>query len=125
MAAHPEVFAIGDVAAIPDADGNALPQLGSVALQAGEHAGKNIARRLEGKDTEPFKYHDKGTMATIGRGAAVIQLAGGRTIKGKAAWLAWGAVHVALLSTGEARTKAMLDWTWTGFTHERASRIKV
>jgi NADH dehydrogenase len=125
MAAHPEVFAIGDVAAIPDADGDALPQLGSVALQAGEHAGKNIARRIKGQDTEPFRYHDKGTMATIGRGAAVIQLAGGRTIKGKAAWLAWGAVHLALLSTGEARTKAMLDWTWTGFTHDRSARIKV
>jgi NADH dehydrogenase len=64
-------------------------------------------------------------MATIGRGAAVIQFAGGRTMKGRTAFLAWGAVHLALLSTGEDRTKAMLDWTWAGFTRERGSRIVV
>ena len=62
-------------------------------------------------------------MATIGRGAAVVQLHGGRTIKGKAASLAWGAVHLALLSTGEDRAKAVVDWTWAGFTHERPARI--
>ena len=80
---------------------------------------------LAGKETEPFAYHDKGTMATIGRGAAVIQLPRGRTVKGRTAFLAWGAVHLALLSTGEDRTKAMLDWAWAGFTHERGSRIVV
>ena len=62
-----------------------LPQLGSVALQSGEHAGEKIARRVAGKETKPFKYHDKGTMATIGRGAAVVQMLGGRTMKGKTA----------------------------------------
>ncbi len=66
---HPEVFAVGDVAWITDSKtGDVLPQLGSVALQAGERAGENIARLLTGADTEPFAYHDKGTMATIGRG---------------------------------------------------------
>jgi NADH dehydrogenase len=64
-------------------------------------------------------------MAAIGRGAAVVQFRRGKTMKGKAAWLAWGAVHLALLSTGEDRAKAMLDWTWAGFTHDRASRITV
>ena len=64
-------------------------------------------------------------MATIGRGAAVVQFHGGRTMKGKAASLAWGAVHLALLSTGEDRAKAVVDWTWAGFTHERAHRIVV
>jgi NADH dehydrogenase len=123
---HPEVFAVGDIAWITDSKtGEVLPQLGSVALQAGEYVGENIARVLDGEATDPFAYHDKGTMATIGRGAAVIQFAGGRTMKGKIAFLAWGAVHLALLSTGEDRTKAMLDWTWTGFTHERGSRIVV
>jgi NADH dehydrogenase len=126
VAGHPEVFAVGDVAWITDTRTNdALPQLGSVALQAGEHAGENVARLVAGKDTEPFAYHDKGTMATIGRGTAVIQTRGGRTIKGKAASLAWGAVHLALLSTGEDRAKAVVDWTWAGFTHERAGRISV
>ena len=90
-----------------------------------QHAGKHSARLVAGKDTEPFVYHDKGTMATIGRGAAVIQTHGGRTVKGRAASLAWGAVHLALLSTGEDRAKAVVDWTWAGFTHERPGRISV
>ena len=123
---HPEVFAVGDVAWITDSKTNeVLPQLGSVALQAGAQAGENIARLVQGKETEPFEYKDKGTMATIGRGAAVVQLRRGRTIKGKAAFLAWGAVHLALLSTGEDRAKAVIDWTWAGFTHERAARISI
>jgi NADH:ubiquinone reductase (H+-translocating) len=123
---HPEVFVIGDVAWITDAETKrVLPQLGSVALQAGEDAGQNIARLAAGKDTEPFEYHDKGTMATIGRGAAVIQFHRGRTMTGKAAFLAWGAVHLALLSTGEDRAKALVNWTWAGFSHERPGRISV
>jgi NADH dehydrogenase len=123
---HPEVYAVGDIAWITDTKtGDVLPQLGSVALQAGEHAGENIARQLDGKATQPFRYHDKGTMATIGPGAAVIQLPRGRTVKGRIAFLAWGAVHLALLSTGEDRTKAVLDWVWAGFTRERGSRIVV
>jgi NADH dehydrogenase len=123
---HPEVFAVGDIAWITDTKTNeVLPQLGSVALQAGEQAGENVARLVAGKDTEPFAYHDKGTMATIGRGTAVIQTHGGHTIKGKAAFLAWGAVHLALLSTGEDRAKAVVDWTWAGFTHDRPGRISV
>jgi NADH dehydrogenase FAD-containing subunit len=64
-------------------------------------------------------------MATIGRGAAVAQTKGGHIMKGRAAWLAWGAVHLALLSTGEDRAKAMVDWTWAGFTHKREGRISV
>jgi NADH:ubiquinone reductase (H+-translocating) len=123
---HPETFAVGDVAWIADSKTDEiLPQLGSVALQSGEHAGENVGRLIAGKETKPFRYHDKGTMATIGRGAAVVQLPHGRTLKGETAFLAWGAVHLALLSTGEDRTKAVVDWTWAGFTHERAARITV
>jgi len=123
---HPEVFAVGDIAWITDAKTNeVLPQLGSVALQAGECAGENIARRVAGKAATPFEYEDKGTMATIGRGAAVVQFRRGRTMKGKAASLAWGAVHLALLSTGEDRAKAVVNWTWAGFSHERPARITV
>jgi NADH dehydrogenase len=126
IAGHPEVFGVGDIAWITDTKaGDVLPQLGSVALQAGEQAGENISRRLEGKDTKPFEYKDKGTMATIGRGAAVVQFRRGRTMKGRPAFLAWGAVHLALLSTGEDRAKALIDWTWAGFAHERSGRISV
>ena len=120
----PRVFPVGDVAWITDTKTKkVLPQLGSVALQAGEQAGENIARLTEGKETEPFVYHDKGTMATIGRGAAVAQLKGGHTMKGRSAFLAWGAVHLALLSSGEDRAKALTDWTWAALTHERSARI--
>jgi NADH dehydrogenase len=124
--AHPEVYAVGDVAAITDAKTDqVLPQLGSVALQAGEHAGETIARRVAGKATKPFKYRDKGTMATIGRGSAVVQMLGGRTMKGKAASAAWGTVHLALLPTNEDRAKAVVDWAGAGLTHQRGARITV
>ena len=126
IAGHSVAFAVGDIAWITDTKTDTvLPQLGSVALESGHHAGENIARLVEGKKTEPFKYFDKGTMATIGRGAAVMQGPHGRTMKGKAAYLAWGSVHLALLSTGEDRAKAMIDWSWSGFTHERPGRISV
>ena len=96
-----------------------LPQLGSVALQAGERAGENIARRVAGKETEPFAYHDKGTMATIGRGAAVIQMPRGRTMKG-ARPRSRGAPSISRsCPTGEDRAKAIVDWTWAGI-HARA-----
>ena len=126
VAGYPEVFAVGDIAWITDSKTDTvLPQLGSVALESGHHAGENIARLAGGDKTEPFKYFDKGTMATIGRGAAVMQGPHGLTMRGKSAWLAWGAVHLALLSTGEDRAKAVVDWTWAVSTHERVGRITV
>ena len=123
---HPEVYAVGDIAAITDAkDGDVLPQLGSVAQQSGQQAGHNIAKRLRDQGADDFTYHDKGTMAAIGRGAAVVQMRRGRTMKGKAAALAWGAVHAGLLPAGQDRARAALRWTIAGFTHERAGRIIV
>jgi NADH dehydrogenase len=123
---HPEVYVLGDVAAITDAKTEqVLPQLGSVALQSGEHAGETIARRIAGKEAKPFKYKDKGTMATIGRRAAVVQMLGGRTMTGTKAQLAWGTVHLALLPTNEDRAKAVVDWAGSAFTHQRVGRITV
>jgi NADH:ubiquinone reductase (H+-translocating) len=123
---HPEVYAVGDVAAITDRKTEqVLPQLGSVALQSGEHAGETIAKQIAGKETKPFKYRDKGTMAAIGRGSAVVQMLGGRTMKGKTASLAWGTVHLALLPTNEDRAKAVVDWAGAGLTHQRSARITV
>jgi NADH dehydrogenase len=123
---HPEVYVLGDAAAIVDEKTQqVLPQLGSVALQSGEHAGETIARRIAGKEAKPFKYKDKGTMATIGRGSAVVQMLGGRTITGKKAQVAWGTVHLALLPTNEDRAKAVVDWAGATFTHQRVGRITV
>jgi NADH dehydrogenase len=121
---HPEVYAVGDIAAITDSKTElVLPQLGSVALQSGEHAGEAIARHIKGKDAKPFAYRDKGTMAAIGRGAAVVQMLGGRTMKGRKAQVAWGTVHLALLPTNEDRAKAIVDWAGGMLTHQRVGRI--
>jgi NADH dehydrogenase len=123
---HPEVYAVGDIAAISDAKTQqVLPQLGSVALQSGEHAGETVANLVAGKETKPFKYRDKGTMATIGRGSAVVQMLGGKTMKGKTAQMAWGTVHLALLPTNQDRAKAVVDWAGAGLTHQRSGRIRV
>lgn len=123
---HPEVYVVGDVAAITDSKtGQVLPQLGSVALQSGEHAGESIASRIAGKEPKQFAYKDKGTMATIGRGAAVVQFLGGRTMTGVKAQAAWGAVHLALLPTNEDRAKAVVSWFGAATTHQRVGRITV
>jgi NADH:quinone reductase (non-electrogenic) len=123
---HPEVYVVGDAAAIADAKTEqTLPQLGSVALQSGEHVGETIAQKLKGKETKPFHYRDKGTMATIGRRAAVVQMLGGRTMTGSKAQIAWGTVHLALLPTNEDRAKAVVDWAGAMFTHQRVGRITV
>jgi NADH:ubiquinone reductase (H+-translocating) len=126
LADHPEVYVVGDIAAITDSKTEQmLPQLGSVALQSGEHAGEAIADRIAGKEPKPFAYKDKGTMATIGRGAAVVQFLGGRTMTGAKAQAAWGAVHLALLPTNEDRAKAVVSWVGAATSHQRVGRITV
>jgi NADH dehydrogenase len=126
LAGYPGVFVVGDVAAITDSKTEqVLPQLGSVALQSGEHAGETIARRVAGKKEKPFAYRDKGTMAAIGRNAAVVQMLGGKTMKGHKAQFAWRTVHLALLPTNEDRAKAIVDWAGSQLTHQRVGRIHV
>ena len=91
---HPEIFAVGDVAASVDA---ALPQLAQPAIQGGRHAVAQIRRLMAGQASEPMVYKDKGTMATIGRNAAVVQLPRAVKLKGRLAWLAWVALHIVTL----------------------------
>jgi len=121
---HPEVFVAGDIGMISDGKtAETLPQLGSVAIQTGHHAGESIAHQVDGKTIGPFKYLDKGTMATIGAGAAVMQMPGGRTLTGKAAFLSWGAVHLALLGGGGHRASALVKYGFALFSGKRSSRI--
>ena len=106
------IFAVGDIAINPD---DPTPQLAQPALQMGRHAAAQIVR-LEGKagsktGTEPFKYHDKGTMATIGRRSAVVQLAGGLRLRGTLAWLAWFALHLVYLLGGRNRVSTLVNLT--------------
>jgi NADH dehydrogenase len=119
---HPEIFVVGDMGEVTS-DGKVLPQLGSVAMQSGEHVGRQIARRLEGEPGQPFKYWDKGFMATIGRGAAVVEFPNKRTLHGPLAYFAWLGVHLALLSGVRNRIETLWNWGWSALTHDRAARI--
>jgi NADH:ubiquinone reductase (H+-translocating) len=121
---HPNVFAIGDVAsALDSATGKPLPGLGAVALQAGHYVGKTIASLVAGKPAEPFVYHNKGIMAQVGRGAAVVELPNGGTLTGPVAYIAWLGVHLSLLSGAEEKTSVFVDWGWTALTRKRGKRI--
>ena len=119
---HPEIFVVGDMGEVAS-DGQVLPQLGSVAMQSGQHVGKQIARRLNGEPTQPFKYWDKGFMATIGRGAAVVEFPNKRTLHGPLAYFAWLGVHLTLLSGVRNRIEVLWNWSWSALTHDRAARI--
>ena len=119
---HPEIFVVGDMGEVAS-EGEFLPQLGSVAMQSGEHVGRQIARRLAGEPGQPFKYWDKGFMATIGRGAAVVELPSKLTLHGPLAYFAWLGVHLALLSGMRNRIETLWNWGWSALTHDRAARI--
>jgi NADH:ubiquinone reductase (H+-translocating) len=119
---HPEIFVVGDMGEVAS-EGQVLPQLGSVAMQSGEHVGRQIARRMVGEETQPFKYWDKGFMATIGRGSAVVEFPNKRTLHGPLAYFAWLGVHLALLSGMRNRIETLWNWGWSALTHDRAARI--
>ncbi len=120
---HPEVFAVGDIALALGPDGSPLPQVAQPAIQGGKHAARQIARRLAGKPAEPFEYHDKGQMATIGRHDAVTELANGWRFSGPVGWLAWLGLHLVYLMGFRNRLKVFVDWSWNYLTFDRASRI--
>ena len=103
------IFAIGDIAIYPD---EPSPQLAQPALQEGRHAAGQIVRLLHGEPTEPFSYHDKGIMATIGRRSAVVQLARGARITGTLAWLVWLGLHLLYLLGGRNRVSTLINLTW-------------
>ncbi len=103
------IFAVGDIAVNPD---DPTPQLAQPALQMGRHAAAQIVKLESKAATEPFKYHDKGTMATIGRRSAVVQLAGGLRLRGTLAWLAWFALHLVYLLGARNRVSTLIDLTY-------------
>ncbi|MGI9028548.1 MAG: NAD(P)/FAD-dependent oxidoreductase [Ilumatobacteraceae bacterium] len=120
---HPDVFAIGDIALMTDRHGKPLPQLARPAMQAGAHVGEQIVRRLEGRPTEPFRFHDRGQMATIGRHSAVTELPGGLRFGGPLGWLSWLGLHLVYLVGFRNRLNVFLNWTWNYLTYDRGSRI--
>lgn len=120
---RPEVFAIGDTAACSGPGGRPLPGLAAVAKQQGRYAGKAIRAVVEQRrDPGPFRYRDLGSMATIGRRAAVADLPGLR-LSGSLAWWLWGLVHVAFLVDVRSRLAVMFDWLWSYLTYNRSMRL--
>jgi len=121
---HPEIFVIGDTAAFQQ-DGKPLAGVAQVAMQQGRYAGKLIHTRItDSKQPAPFRYFDKGTMAVVGKGFAVLQ-SGKVQMSGLGAWLVWAFVHLQFLATSGLRLSVFLQWIWTFVTGQRGSRLIV
>lgn len=118
---RPEIFVVGDLASI-ETDGKRVPGVAQGALQMGRLAADNICRAINGKPLVPFRYHDKGNMATIGRSHAVAQI-GRWHIKGTLAWLAWALVHLVTLIGFRNRMVTLVNWVWAYFTFQRSGRL--
>jgi NADH dehydrogenase len=120
---YPDIYVIGDLASAMDADGKPLPGLAQVAMQGGSYAAKSILRRAQGwPDLAPFRYFDKGSMAVIGRAAAVAD-AFGMHISGFPAWLAWAFIHLMYLVNFQSRLLVFIQWAIQDLTFSRGARL--
>ena len=121
---HSEIFVIGDTASL-DQDGKPLPGVAQVAMQQGRYVGKLICRQLVGKDgLKPFRYFDKGNMAVVGKGYAILQ-SGKVQLHGLIAWLAWAFIHITFLAQLSLRISVFMQWAWLFLTGQRGSRLIV
>src|SRR6202000_990771 len=121
---HPEIYVVGDTASL-DQDGKPLPGVAQVAIQQGRYAGLAIYRRAAGFEApDAFRYFDKGNMAVVGKGFAVLQ-SGKVRISGFVAWLGWAAIHLQFLATSSLRVSVFVQWVWTYITGQRGSRLIV
>ena len=119
---HPEIFVVGDTASL-DQDGKPLPGVAQVAMQQGRYAGNLIRRRMANRSaSRPFRYFDKGNMAVIGKGFAILET-GKVAISGFLAFLAWAAIHLEFLAQQSLRVSVFVQWVWTFITDQRGSRI--
>ena len=119
---HAEVFVIGDLAATRKDDGSPVPGVAPAAIQQGGHAARNIERAIEGQPLRAFHYNDKGSLATIGRAAAVAEV-GKIHISGFLAWLAWLFIHILYLIGFRNRLLVLLQWAWAYLTFQRGARL--
>lgn len=119
---YPEVYVVGDMAYLPGPDGQPYPMVAPVAVQQGETAARNIRRQLAGMAPQPFRYRDRGAMATIGRRAAVAQVFGWQ-LSGGVAWLAWLFVHLLSLVGFRNRALVLLNWAYDYFFYDRGARL--
>ena len=119
---HPDIFVIGDAAAVAGADGNLLPGVAPVAKQQGQYVADLLIARAEGETRPPFRYRDFGSLATIGRKCAVAQL-GAFKISGFIAWLLWSVAHIYFLIGFRNRAAVALHWLWNYLTFQRGTRL--
>jgi len=120
---HPNIFVIGDTAAVLDAGGRPVPAIAPAAKQMGSYVGKLIAARIAGRaETAPFRYMHLGELATIGRRAAVVKF-GRLQLKGFVGWLFWAAVHIYFLIGVRNRFIVAFNWLWTYLTFQRGARL--
>jgi len=119
---HPEVFVAGDLALFLCQTGAPLPGVAQVAIQQGRHAARNVLRDIERKPRLPFRYHDRGNMAVIGRAAAVAEIRGLK-LSGYAAWLVWCFIHILYLIGFRNRFVVMFEWAWSYFSDQRGARL--
>ena len=118
---HPHIFAIGDIAGFVGANGRFLPMVAPVAMQQGRHVARQIKKLFAGQDLVAFKYIDKGSMATIGRHKAIVEVKKLRLV-GIPAWYAWLFLHLFYLLGGRNKIGTMADWTWNYLTFDRGNR---
>jgi NADH dehydrogenase len=118
---HSDIYVIGDLARV-DCDGKPVPGVAPAAMQEGHHAAANVIRTLRGEPRVPFRYRDKGSLATIGRAAAVAQI-GRWKISGVVAWLMWLFIHIFFLIGFRNRLLVLLQWAWSYVTYDRGSRL--
>ncbi|MGE0827706.1 MAG: NAD(P)/FAD-dependent oxidoreductase [Candidatus Binatia bacterium] len=119
---HPDIFVIGDLAHCRNQDGQPLPGVAPVAMQQGHYVAELIRHRLRGQTQPPFHYHDRGSMAIVGRAEAVADI-GGRHFSGLFAWLAWLFIHLINLVEFENRLLVLIQWAWNYFTRNRSARL--
>jgi NADH:ubiquinone reductase (H+-translocating) len=119
---HPEIFVIGDLSSFTHQTGKPLPGVAQPAIQQGRYVAKVIERRLLGEKTPPFRYFDKGNLATIGRGAAVADL-NFMTLAGWPAWLIWIFLHLLYIVEFQNRLLVFMQWMWLYVTFDRAARL--
>ena len=118
---YPNIWALGDIAGALGKDGRPLPMVAPVAIQQGKFIAKQITRLSSGKELKEFKYLDKGSMATIGRNKAVVEVKGFK-LSGPIAWLIWVALHLFYLLGGRNKITTIADWTWNYLTFDRGNR---
>ena len=123
IAGHPELFVLGDLAAVKQPDGSFVPGVAPAAIQAGQHTARNLERALAGQPLRAFRYRDKGSLATIGRAAAVADLGGPLKFGGLLAWLAWLLIHVFFLVGFRNRFFVITEWAWAYLTRQRGARL--